>query len=1002
MTLTAGGNLLVGTTIDAGRLTVSGKIRTIGGDIELDSGQITTNSSANPLRFGVDGSERARIDSSGNFGLGVTPSAWGSNFKAFQISSGGGSVSGNSRGVNVNNNCYNDNTNWLYFAGGLAARYNVDAGTHAWFTAPSGTAGNAISFTQAMTLTAGGRWLLGTTTGVGNDFASIRFNSAGSFPQGLNMVDSNASANGAVFQVFRKSDDTYLGNIRRNGTDNAIYVGGNSYLALGSGDTEQMRLTSTGLGIGTSSPTAKLTVSGGSVMSRFQTGSATDGRIEFAYNTTDIGYINMASSSLLDITARSGVSLAFGANGSEGMRLTSTGLGIGTSSPTVKLQVAGGDIGLDIDRKLILRTSDPTAAFLSYTASTTIRTYLQSQYGIFLGKDYGAGNGLFLDTSGNLGIGTSSPSSKLVVSNAGAAGFEVNPIGSASAPAIYSYNRNTSAYGILTSISSEARWQTGSSPAETMRLDSSGNLGIGTSSPNEKLVVAGRGIFNVADASYATAFNATNGNLRITPYEDANLGTNLRAFSAGYAGLGPLSFDASRLLFYTGSSERMRLDSSGNLGIGTSSPSYKLSVNGDIAVLGQNTLRLQNSDNTNAYALQNAGASGGGNSYLSFVQTGVAERMRLDSSGNLGLGVTPSAWGVGRAIEVGGSGAVYGDGITAAWTAGLAQNAYLSTGGTWRYRTTGIATARYNINNDTHQWFTAPSGTAGNAITFTQAMTLDASGRLGVGTTSPLTTIHAQGAGATLGGLSNVVSSIYDTSVSAGVRAVLAFGTTNGATTPVHAAIGAVRESSTATNPEGGLVFYSRPTGGGNLAERARIDSSGNLLVGTTNTTFSSGGIRLYANNSLEVVRDGVGLQANVYLNKVSNDGDILSFNRAGTQVGVVTVTTTATSYGTSSDYRLKNTIAPMTGALAKVALLKPCTYKWNANGSDGEGFIAHELAEVVPQCVTGEKDAVDAEGKPQYQGIDTSFLVATLTAAIQEQQAIINSLKARLDAANL
>jgi hypothetical protein len=91
-----------------------------------------------------------------------------------------------------------------------------------------------------------------------------------------------------------------------------------------------------------------------------------------------------------------------------------------------------------------------------------------------------------------------------------------------------------------------------------------------------------------------------------------------------------------------------------------------------------------------------------------------------------------------------------------------------------------------------------------------------------------------------------------------------------------------------------------------------------------------------------------------------------------------------------------------MTGALAKVALLKPCTYKWNVDGSNGEGFIAHELAQVVPNAVTGEKDAVDEDGNPEYQGIDTSFLVATLTAAIQEQQAIIESLKARLDAANL
>ena len=91
-----------------------------------------------------------------------------------------------------------------------------------------------------------------------------------------------------------------------------------------------------------------------------------------------------------------------------------------------------------------------------------------------------------------------------------------------------------------------------------------------------------------------------------------------------------------------------------------------------------------------------------------------------------------------------------------------------------------------------------------------------------------------------------------------------------------------------------------------------------------------------------------------------------------------------------------------MAGALAKVAALKPVTYQWKLDGSAGEGFIAHELAEVCPDAVTGEKDAVDADGTPQYQGIDTSFLVATLTAAIQEQQALIASLTARLDAANL
>jgi hypothetical protein len=84
-----------------------------------------------------------------------------------------------------------------------------------------------------------------------------------------------------------------------------------------------------------------------------------------------------------------------------------------------------------------------------------------------------------------------------------------------------------------------------------------------------------------------------------------------------------------------------------------------------------------------------------------------------------------------------------------------------------------------------------------------------------------------------------------------------------------------------------------------------------------------------------------------------------------------------------------------MTGALEKVAQLKPCTYTWKSDGSGSQGFIAHELQAVAPECVIGEKDAVDAEGNPQYQGIDTSFLVATLTAAIQELNAKFEEYKA-------
>jgi hypothetical protein len=125
--------------------------------------------------------------------------------------------------------------------------------------------------------------------------------------------------------------------------------------------------------------------------------------------------------------------------------------------------------------------------------------------------------------------------------------------------------------------------------------------------------------------------------------------------------------------------------------------------------------------------------------------------------------------------------------------------------------------------------------------------------------------------------------------------------------------------------------------------------------------------------------------------------------NFSGATKGSISVSNTGTTYNTTSDYRLKEDVQPMGGALAKVAALKPVTYKWKNDGSNGEGFIAHELAEVCPHAVTGEKDATeiytDEEGneqtRPKYQGIDTSFLVATLTAAIQELKAEFDAYKA-------
>lgn len=194
------------------------------------------------------------------------------------------------------------------------------------------------------------------------------------------------------------------------------------------------------------------------------------------------------------------------------------------------------------------------------------------------------------------------------------------------------------------------------------------------------------------------------------------------------------------------------------------------------------------------------------------------------------------------------------------------------------------------------------------------------------------------------------------------------------------------------------IKFWTGPSGVS--SERARITSDGKFLV---NETAQLAGysqqatITCSVSNVLALALKASG-SGNIALATTSTDTSTYNAavfanngNFSGALKGSISVTNSATTYNTSSDYRLKHDIQPMTGALAKVASLKPCTYKWKVDGSAGEGFIAHELQEVAPYAVSGEKDG------EQMQGVDYGKLTPILTAALQEAIAEIQSLKARI-----
>ena len=429
-------------------------------------------------------------------------------------------------------------------------------------------------------------------------------------------------------------------------------------------------------------------------------------------------------------------------------------------------------------------------------------------------------------------------------------------------------------------------------------VDSSGNVGIGTTA-GTTTVASGLAINNATAANYPGLEIQTAGVTRM--YLNAN---NAVSYIA--------SVGTNPLVTYTNSAERMRIDSSSNVGIGTTSPGYTLDVRATTGAIsatsntGTNYAKLQcnNSGGSYQFGIDNSAGTnfGSGTAYSrviwndsstapTILYTSSTERMRIDSSGNVGIGTNSP----GAKLDV-----------------QLATN----------------ATARIKASS---------SGYA-----------------------------------------------LFDIDAASSNQPILRF---------LAAATESARIFSPINESANQLAFAT----GSAATERMRIDSSGRLLVNIT--------APLYRNEEKFAVYGAATFKSNASglppVNVLADPGSagylILFYNNGGTSgVGYINTDGSTTSYNTSSDYRLKENAVPITAGLATLNLLKPVAYDWINSKLRGEGFIAHELQEVIPLAVTGEKDAVDDDGNIKPQGVDYSKIVVHLVAAIQELSAKVTALESK------